>query len=328
MSPLVSVIIPTYNRARFLPTALASVASQEYRPIEVIVIDDGSKDNTPEVIAEQKKLLAEKGIELNYIRQPNAGPARARNTGLAQLKGDFVCFLDSDDIWKPKIVSTLKRLFDEYPSAGLTFSAYVCIDADDKVIGQRPTRLPPEPREGLLVKPFYTLINHMPTNTTCVMARRSVLEEMNFFDTALYIGEDWDLWYRIAKKYDMAYTLDSSMAFCRDHPQNMPKHNARGIADRLRLIIKHLPDVHEPNLRAELIRRARENLVLLQEQLMRERLDQRPYMDLLEHKLAPKSIRYRMGAFVRKRSSPVQKTYTWLVRTLGRLQRFPASRLR
>ena len=97
-------------------------------------------------------------------------------------------------------------------SAGLAFSAYTCIGPDDEVIGLRPTRLPPEPREGLLNKPFARLMDHMPTNTTCVMVRKSVLDELGVFDTGLYIGEDWDLWYRIAKRYDVAYTLDASLA--------------------------------------------------------------------------------------------------------------------
>src|SRR3954447_5247745 len=100
MSDLVSAIIPTYNRARFLPRALRSVAEQTYRPIECIVIDDGSKDNTAELIPAQRQMLADAGIELTYVVQPNGGPARARNNGIERAKGAYVACLDSDDLWK------------------------------------------------------------------------------------------------------------------------------------------------------------------------------------------------------------------------------------
>src|SRR5947209_950656 len=127
MQGLVSVIIPTYNRARLLPAALATVAAQDYRPMEAIVIDDGSRDQTPEIIPGQRSALERAGVTLVYLRQQNAGPARARNAGLARAGGEFVCFLDSDDLWGATIVSTLHRLLRTYPSAGLAFSAYTCL---------------------------------------------------------------------------------------------------------------------------------------------------------------------------------------------------------
>lgn len=324
MPGLVSVIIPTYNRARFLPSALATVAAQDYRPIEAIVIDDGSKDQTPDIIPAQQAAMEKAGVSLVYLRQQNAGPARARNAGLARATGEFVCFLDSDDLWAPTIVSTLHRLLQTHPSAGLAFSAYTCIGPDDEVLGLRPTRLPPEPREGLLSKPFARLMDHMPTNTTCVMVRKAVLDELGVFDTGLYIGEDWDLWYRIAKRYDAAYTLDASLARCRDHPQNMPKHDARGIADRVQLILKHLPDVTDPADHAEQVRRVRADLVLLQEQVMREGRDVNGYRQLLEHELAPGTFRYKVGALVRRQPKWIRTAYAKVVRALGQLQRLPA----
>src|SRR5690349_16496302 len=121
MSELVSVIIPTYNRARYLPRALRSVAEQTYRPIECIVIDDGSKDGTAELIPAQREVLSKAGIELTYIVQANGGPARARNHGMTLAKGAYLACLDSDDVWRPQFISEMRRLLDQYPTAGLAF---------------------------------------------------------------------------------------------------------------------------------------------------------------------------------------------------------------
>src|SRR6202035_16017 len=107
MADLISAIIPTYNRAALLVRALASVAAQDYRPIEAIVIDDGSTDGTAEIIPTQQRLLSEHGIALTFHRQENAAPGQARNTGISLSQGSFLSFLDSDDLWKPDFTSTL-----------------------------------------------------------------------------------------------------------------------------------------------------------------------------------------------------------------------------
>src|SRR5438105_2776391 len=167
MSELISAIIPTYNRAQFLARALRSVAAQDYRPIEAIVIDDGSTDNTADLIPAQKALLAAAGIELTFIRQKNGGPARARNAGLAIAKGHYIACLDSDDMWDPAFLSTMHRLLESYPTAGLAFGGYLCIDPEDQLTGERPTGLPPEPRQGLLRRPFPAIMDYMPTGTPC-----------------------------------------------------------------------------------------------------------------------------------------------------------------
>lgn len=320
MSDLITVIIPTYNRERYLPRALKSVAEQDYRPIEAIVIDDGSKDNTADLIPEQKAFMSSHGIELTYLKQINGGPARARNAGLNLAKGRYIACLDSDDLWKPVFLSTMFRLLNTFPTAGMAFGGYLCIDTEDRLTGERPTGLPPEPREALLQHPFPGVMDYMPTGTPCIMMRRSVIEDVGHFDVNLHIGEDWDLWYRIGKKYDFAYSLEG-LTCCRDHPQNMVKDNSSAIADKAKLILKHLPDVREDAARAEQIRRLRGELELLQEQLLRERKQVNGMAPLLQHELAPSSFRFKVGGVMRRQPRWIGSTYAKMVRMVGSLQR-------
>jgi glycosyltransferase involved in cell wall biosynthesis len=320
MLKLVSAIIPTYNRARYLPRALMSVAEQDYRPIEAIVIDDGSKDNTAELIPAQKQLLASRGIELIYVKQKNGGPARARNAGLAMARGELIGCLDSDDLWKPAFVSTMLRLLETYPTAGLAFGGYLCIDTEDQLTGERPTGLPASPREALFSTPFPAIMDYMPTGTPCILMRKEAIHTVGDFDTNLHIGEDWDLWYRIGKKYDFVYSLEG-LTCVRDHPQNMEKGDSGAISDKVKLILKHLPDIHEPAARDEQIRRMRSELELLQEQLLRERKHANGLTSLLSHELAPKSFRFKAGSVMRRQPMWLGSAYARLIRMMGSLQR-------
>ena len=109
-APLVSVIIPTFNRERFLPEALASVYTQNGARLQVIVVDDGSRDNTAAVVRGW-------GANLEYVYQTNRGPAAARNTGIRRAKGEWLTFLDSDDVWATNQLHRQLELTEAYPSA-------------------------------------------------------------------------------------------------------------------------------------------------------------------------------------------------------------------
>jgi glycosyltransferase involved in cell wall biosynthesis len=324
MPDLISAIIPTYNRSRFLPRALRSVAEQTYRPIEVIVIDDGSTDGTADLIPAQRDMLAAAGIELIYLQQQNGGPARARNNGLSRVSGAYVACLDSDDFWKPDFLATMQRLLATYPSAGMAFGGYLSVDTDETFLSERPTGLPAQPNEGLIQNPFPRIMDYMPTGTPCIVMRRSALDAVGGFDVNFHIGEDWDLWYRVGKQFDFAYCL-TGLTCCREHPNNMPKYNAGAIADKIKLILKHLPDVNDPAARAEQVRRLRAEMVLLQEALLRECKEANGYTSLLQHELAPHSMRYRLGAVMRRQPKWLGRAYANFVRRLGHWHRGQAA---
>jgi hypothetical protein len=136
----------------------------------------------------------------------------------------------------------------------------------------------------------------------------------------LHIGEDWDLWYRIAKQFDFAYSLEG-LSFCRDHPHRMDKTDSRALADKIRLILKHLPDVHDSRIRDEQIRRVRTEMELLQEQLLREKRHVNGLSELLGHNLAPRTLRFKFGAMMRRQPEWIGSAYAKVVRMLGSLHR-------
>ena len=163
-------------------------------------------------------------------------------------------------------------------------------------------------------------MDYMPTGTSCIMMRRSVIQEVGDFDCGLHIGEDWDLWYRIGKKHDFAYTVEG-LTCEREHAQNMDKGDSGAIADKARLILKHLPDVQDPAARDEQVRRLRFELELLQEQLLREKKQANGLLPLLQHELAPRSLRFKVGAMMRQRPQWMGSAYAKLVRAIGSFQR-------
>src|SRR5436190_16134364 len=122
MAELVSTIIPTYNRAALLVRALDSVAAQGYRPIEVVIVDDGSTDDTVDVVASRRQYLATKGIDVIFHQQQNQRAPKARNVGMKLARGTLFAFLDSDELWLPEFVGAVVRLPDEDPQCGMGFS--------------------------------------------------------------------------------------------------------------------------------------------------------------------------------------------------------------
>jgi glycosyltransferase involved in cell wall biosynthesis len=130
---LVSIIIPTFNRATLLSEALASAAAQTYRPIEILVIDDGSTDNTPKIIQHwQEQLKPDSQISLRFIPQPNSGVSSARNHGLIESKGEFIQFLDSDDLLNPNKLSLQVAALKPHPSIGYIFSDWAHFETAPK----------------------------------------------------------------------------------------------------------------------------------------------------------------------------------------------------
>ncbi len=247
----VSIIIPTYNRANYLAAALRSVVQQEYPDLEIIVIDDGSTDNTRQVV----EAYAGDG-RLTYVYQNNSGkPSIARNHGLRIATGELICFLDSDDLLHPGSVSTRVAAFHAHESLVLlcTSSAYLrdneAVDYNRNTVlrdRQWIASLPPEciiNSHGTLTlfnrNVALELFNSDIVFTSSVMVRHEVIAQSGYFDEELRIGEDYDLWMRIACCHGMGFIAEP-LAVRRRHADNITLDQRANMAQDEVVLLKFL----------------------------------------------------------------------------------------
>jgi teichuronic acid biosynthesis glycosyltransferase TuaG len=293
-APLVSIIIPTYNRAQLLERCLLSVGKQDYKALEVVVVDDVSTDETPAVVERFSDMLCRRGIRVYVVKLPvNSGPAVARNRGVAAARGSHLSFLDSDDLMEPPFVSTIIELLNRYPQCTLGFCEAWRIDASDRKIGRLESGLPDEPGEGVLHTPFDHLARHELFQTSSVLMRREAFEQVGGFDETLRYSEDTDLWWRLAKTSDFTYTVKALMCH-RYHPDNVSK-NEEALVYSIRVHLRHLPDVRDPVSRSTHLERIQRRQILLQEKLLRDARPADSYGDLLKQAIAVASLRFRVG---------------------------------
>jgi glycosyltransferase involved in cell wall biosynthesis len=192
----VSVIIPTYNRSRIIKEAVDSVLAQDYKDVEVIVVDDGSTDNTSEA-------LASYGDEISVLFQDNKGVSAARNRGIAEASGQFVAFLDSDDLWLPQKLSTQVEFFQQTPDAFICQTEEIWVRNGIRVNPGKRHKKP----SGMIFEPSLELCLVSPS---AVMIRRDVLDDAGGFDETLRACEDYDLWLRISCRFPV-YLIETPL---------------------------------------------------------------------------------------------------------------------
>src|ERR1017187_8226572 len=186
--PLVSAIIATYNRAYIVCEAVESILNQTYKNIEVIVVDDGSTDNTQEI-------LKQYGGRIHVIYQKNSGPAAARNRGIRESRGEIISFLDSDDLWLPTFV---ERQVSVLQRAGLDVPCSISNSWFRYATGAGTTSfqisdLHAASDEGIWLDPAEVLLNRFVLFSQTIAVRRKALMEAGLFDETLWYLEDYDL---------------------------------------------------------------------------------------------------------------------------------------
>lgn len=191
--PLVSVIIPTFNRGWILAEALSSVTAQDYPRLEILVVDDGSTDDTREKL---QPFLD----RVTVMRQSNKGVSAARNLGLRYCSGDLVAFLDSDDLWTSDKVSCQVDFFRHNPQAEICQTEEIWIRRGKRVNPKNKHRKP----SGMIFEPSLHLCLVSPS---AVMMRRTLFNEVGLFDEGLPACEDYDLWLRISARIPV-YLID------------------------------------------------------------------------------------------------------------------------
>lgn len=199
--PLVSIVIPSYNSEKYIADTIDSILKQSLKDFELIIVDDGSKDRTPAIVSEYES-------PVRLITQTNAGVCVARNRGLKEAQGQFICFMDHDDYWFPEKLARQIEVFTSHPEAGVVYSSFVrwhiSEDAgfpapDSFDIASIPDEIDPE-FSGWIYHHF--LIDCWMLTSTA-MFRVDVLQECGGFDVTLPYSEDWELWLRISRVYPM-----------------------------------------------------------------------------------------------------------------------------
>jgi glycosyltransferase involved in cell wall biosynthesis len=229
--PQVSVIIPTYNQAQYLAEAIESVLGQTYRDFEIIVVDDGSTDKTPEIA---KRF----GNAVRYIRQENQGLAGARNTGIMATCSNFVSLLDSDDTWMPTYLEEIMATVAQYPEATVFYCYAECMDASGCTLPQ-VLGGPVVPSDAM----YHTLLRANFLIPSTITLRRSVIVAAGLFDETFRRLQDWELWIRLLKEGRHFVGLVEVLARYRIHPYSLSTDLTGGQRAALALAVKHFgPD--------------------------------------------------------------------------------------
>jgi len=227
--PLVSIIIPTYNRASIILTAVASVEQQTFTDYEIIVVDDGGSDDT------RGLLESRHNDKIIYLRkETNQGLAAARNTGMQAARGEYLAFLDDDDAWLPEKLALQIPILQQNPATGMVHCGYTEIDEHGRVL----RRVQPD-KKGRV---YHRLLYYNNIVLSGVVVRKGLAARVGCFDENLSGCADWDLWLRIARCCDIDF-VDAPLVTYRIHSDNMHK-NIHGMeTDTFRILEKHAPDM-------------------------------------------------------------------------------------
>ena len=222
MQPVVSVIIPTYNREQYIQKALDSVLAQTYQRFEIIVIDDGSTDSTRTMISAYKE-------NVHYLYQENQGISRARNTGIKNSHGDYIAFLDSDDYWLPEKTELQIALLQKHPEYGMAASRCASIRLDGSFREKN--------RPGTSGWVLENLFQANFIRTSAAIIRRECFDRIGLFDEELKECEEYDLWLRIAAHYPVGF-INRSLAVYVDNPEGVSTDSLSGRLYRLKVLEK------------------------------------------------------------------------------------------
>lgn len=231
---LVSVIIPTYNADKFIEEAIQSVLAQTYRMYEIIVVDDGSTDNTKEVLRKYQD-------KIRCIFQANCGPSAARNAGIKIAQGEYICFLDADDLWTSDKLEVQVSYLNRYPDIAFVFSDHIDIKGDEpcsstflaskKVLEDLSTP------DGVIPNGFVRLLQENFISTPTVIVKKICFDKAGLFDEELWSVEDRDLWIRMAANFRLA-CLPKVVCKRRVHQANISRQAELSLRSRITVFEK------------------------------------------------------------------------------------------
>lgn len=208
---MISIVIPLYNKEKQIANTLQSVFKQTFQDFEIVVVDDGSTDNS----VEEVEKFTDSRIRL--IHQTNAGVSAARNRGIEEARGELIAFLDADDEWKPEYLATQYGLYQKYPECSVYACNYEFRDSEGKVTPTIIRKLPFEGEDGILSNYFEVArCSHPPLWTSAVVVKKSAIQAIGGFPLGIKSGEDLLTWARLAVSGTIAYSIKSLAVFVRD----------------------------------------------------------------------------------------------------------------
>lgn len=227
MDKLVSVIVPVYNRENLVSETIQSILAQTYEPIEIILINDGSTDSSLSIL---RKFETRFPDQIRVINQANQGQTIARNNGIRVARGEYIAFLDSDDLWLPNKLERQIPLFEH--GVGLVYSGIEVIDEQGRVIRA-------EPADKRITGEIYPklLVNNRMTGGTVVVTAEA-LKNVGTFSTEFKAAENWDLWLRVCKVYEARVVPDPLIKY-RVHSSNMSGDGQLMLNSKWQIIEKH-----------------------------------------------------------------------------------------
>lgn len=232
----ISVILPTYNYGKYLSTSLDSILNQTHQDIELIIVDDGSTDDTQQVASNYQDRFPNK---VYYFYQTNQGPAAARNYGINQASGKFIAFLDSDDVWVSNKLEKQLALFKQNPDMGIVFcdltKKYKEKISKEKCFLKEKGYYPYIYGNDI----FTNLISHMFIFTSTVMIKKEVIQTIGMFNEQYHVGEDWDLWLRILNKYNAGF-VPEALVLRQVHGDNISGNMFKYCENLIRLKLSYL----------------------------------------------------------------------------------------
>lgn len=226
----ISVILPLFNKGNSIEQTVSSVLNQSFVNFEVIIVDDGSTDGGPE------KVSTFNDPRLRLIRQKNSGVSSARNRGIEEAKGEYIAFLDGDDLWEPWFLNEIATLLDNFPQAGIYATSYE-FNKNGKYLHPKFRYINKQNNIQIFDDYFKASMGHPPVTSSSVTIPKYVFNSVGMFNVAMKNGEDLDMWARIAFKYPVAW----SSRKCAIYNLSAENRSASNLTNTDISLAKHLP---------------------------------------------------------------------------------------
>lgn len=242
--PMISVVIPTYNRASLLKRAINSVLSQTFQNFELIIVDDGSTDNTKELV----NAFIQKDSRIKYIwRENSGGPSKPRNLGIRNSRGKYISVLDSDDeILPEKLEKQVKKFETVSEDTGVVYSGFKCISKNEKY--KNKTIIP-----KLKGNIFTKLLHGNFIGNVTPLVKKECFQKSGLYDNNVSTGEDWDMWIRISKYYEFDF-VPETLAIYHVHGKQVSANfndtidGFKAILEKYKVDMSRYPAIHSENL--------------------------------------------------------------------------------